>query len=254
MGLLLTESIVKSGIIEARDITGTYRKRRKSLATLKKLGVNATRNNLEALSQASNVLICVKPKDMDALLFEIGGYLSGKTVISITAGISATYIEGKAKFASVVTAMPTVGAIAGISHTALSVGHHTYEFSYHDAVQLFSAMGTVEHISGSQRTAFTVDAACTPAIAANIIHHLAKEVSKFGFSYDESVLHVAHGFDAAVALVLKKGMAPKKIVKLVACEGGLTAEGIKKAEQLGLGSILAEIVRGMISQGIKLQK
>src|SRR6478735_9088640 len=58
------------------------------------LGVNAATSNLEAVSHADVVLVCVKPQDVPGLLDEVGADVrADHLVISIAAGVTLSTLE-----------------------------------------------------------------------------------------------------------------------------------------------------------------
>lgn|GEM_PF-3693226 len=75
--------------------------------------------NSEAVSWADAVLLCVKPKDVEGLALELNGGMQGKLLLSAVAVTSAGRLQEIFQTERVVRAMPTVGAEALCSYTAM---------------------------------------------------------------------------------------------------------------------------------------
>lgn len=254
MGTVIAETIIRNNVVRASDLSVTGRSKKENLALLESLGAKACETNMRAVENSDIVLLCNKKDDVGALLSEIGGDLAGRTVIYIAAGLPVPFVEERALHAGVVAAMPNIGLEINYSHTGLSAGKSASERDKRLAEGIFAAMGSIEWIEERLRTAFTAACACTPAIGASIIRHLAAPFEQLGISKEDSIRWVAKGF-AATALILNGSeMSAEEIESKVATKGGLTEAGLKKAESLGLSGIMAEIVGTMVSRGKHMEK
>lgn len=254
MGTVMAESIIKNGVISADGLSVTGRSKKENLAHLRGLGAKVFESNREAVKTADIVLLCNKKDEMEGLLSDIGSELAGRTVIYIAAGLSISSVEQMAAHAGVIAAMPNIGIGINYSHTGLSAGKSASLHDQRQAEGIFGSMGSVEWMDERLRTLFTAACACTPAIAANIIRHLAASFEQLGISKDDSTRWVAKGFAAASLFLNGSEMTALEIESKVATKGGLTEAGLRQAESLGLSGIMAEIVETMLSRGKQMEK
>lgn len=254
MGTVIAESIIRNNVVYADDLALTGRSKQENLQRLEYLGARILGSNAQAVKNADIVLLCNKKDDMEALLSGIGKDLAGRTVIYIAAGLHSTFVEERALHAGVVASMPNLGVKINYSHTGLSAGKSASEHDRKLAEGIFGSMGTFEWIDEGARTIFTAACACTPAIAANIMRHLSKSFESLGVQREDATRWVAKGFGSASLFLNGSGMSAQDIESSVATKGGLTEAALKKAEELGLAGMMAEIVETMLSRGKSMEK
>ncbi|VVC01579.1 Pyrroline-5-carboxylate reductase [uncultured archaeon] len=254
MGTVIAEGIIKNSVAHANDLAITGRGKKEGIRKLESLGARACGSNIQAVKDADVVLLCIKKEDMGSLLSDLEGHLGGRTAIYIAAGVSTAYVEERAAYAGVIAAMPNIGMKINYSHTALCAGKSASELDRKRAEGIFSSMGSAEWIDEAKRTLFTAACACTPAISANEIRHLASAFESQGISREDAIRWVAKGFAAAALLLNGSEMGAEEIESQVATKGGLTEAGLRKAESLGLGRMMSEIVETMLSRGKTMEK
>lgn len=254
MGTVIAEGILRNSVVRADDLAVAGRSKKENLRLIGSLGARVAESNSQAVKNADIVLLCNKKEDMGALLSGIGGELAGRTVIYIAAGLHSSFVEERALHAGVVASMPNLGVKISYSHTGLSAGKSASERDRKLAEAIFASMGSIEWMDERLRTMFTAACACTPAIGANMIRHLASSFESLGIPKEDATRWVAKGFAAASLFLNGSEMTAEEIESKVATKGGLTEAGLRKAEALGLAGMMAEIVGTMLSRGKSMEK
>src|SRR6185295_17072667 len=108
LGAAIAVGLVKAKLAKAGDITVTRRHPSKLIA-LKGAGFKTTTNNQSAVKQSGIIIICVQPKQVKALMEEIGKQLDEKKhiLVSTVTGVTTDEIAGQLqKKIPIVRSMP----------------------------------------------------------------------------------------------------------------------------------------------------
>src|SRR4051812_32884277 len=89
MGTAILNGAVASGVIKKSQVIAFDHDSRKA----RRLGVKNGRSEADVVLKSDVVLLCVKPKDMQAVLDNIGAVGSRKIIASVAAGITTSRLE-----------------------------------------------------------------------------------------------------------------------------------------------------------------
>ena len=162
LGTALARGLVLSGQCSAETITIT-RRSDQALAALRKEGFTTTTDNVSAIDGAAIILICVRPKQMDAVLGQLAGSLDSRkhTLVSTVSDVWIKDIQQHVGCSiPIIRAMPNIGAAVGASMTCLSCPASSPAAAKDLVSQLFSYLGRVEFIDEEQMTPATALCAC----------------------------------------------------------------------------------------------
>src|SRR6266700_2311502 len=135
MATALARGLVQAKLVGADQIIARDPIDAARAAFAKEVGVKATASNLEAARSAQVLVLAVKPDQVDGVLKEIRGLVTGKHLLcSIAAGVTLAKLEsGLADGARVIRVMPNTPALVGASATAYALGRNaTVEDGRHD--------------------------------------------------------------------------------------------------------------------------
>ena len=238
---VLGSQLVPVGCVEA---TVAVADRPRADYLTEKYGIKAHTNNLEAVSGAGLVLICLKPQQVKAVLHEIKKDLRNDAVIiSVAASVTTSLIERElGRTAHVIRAMPNTPCLIRQGMTALAAGQHATEDDLRMAREIFSSMGRTVVVGEEHMDAITGLSASGPAYVYLIIESLAEAGVKMGLPRDLSTELSAQTLLGASAMVLQTGEHPAKLKDIVTTPAGCTIDGLLELEEGGLRVTLIKAV------------
>ncbi len=224
------------------------------LALLAATSATTTTDSALAVQKSGTVILCVKPKDMDSLLSQIGGLCEGKLVISAAAGVSLSYLEARAPGARIIRCMPNLAAAYGKSDTAVSFSKSIAGSDRKTAEGILRCLGNVHCIEEGKMAAWTGLSGSFPAYVAAFIDSAAKAAESQGFGRKESVELAASVTRATASLLLESGEDPSALVARVASPGGTTEAGLKIAQENGLQEKSVAVLAAAINRAKEMER
>lgn len=117
----------------------------------------------EAVEKSDLILLAVRPNQLGEVLDEISRKVSGKTLVSIAAGVSSDYIRARVADAYVVRVMPNATMMVGRGAVAIAEAPTVPADFFARAVEIFSSGALVEVISESAMNAVVSVNGSSPA-------------------------------------------------------------------------------------------
>ncbi|MDI6784880.1 MAG: pyrroline-5-carboxylate reductase [bacterium] len=248
---ILFSKLVKPSVIIASDALGS---RVEHIS--RRVGVQATRDNQEAIKDAGIIFLAVKPNMIDTVLSEIGTLVTKEQmIISIAAGISIARIEKQlANKVPVIRAMPNTPALVLEGATAICAGSYASKAHLETAQQLLGSVGKVVVVTESVMDTVTGLSGSGPAYIFMVIEALADAGVKEGLMRDVAQLLAAQTVLGAAKMVLQTGEHPAALKDKVASPGGTTIAGIAALESAGLKKALIQAVSAATARSKELSK
>ncbi len=245
LGRALARGLSASGAVDRGSIVIT-RRSEAGLQALRDEGFTATRDNASAASQASLVLVAVRPKQVNVVLDELKNVLNPDRhlLVSTVSDASIEHIERRiGGSAPVIRAMPNIGVAVGASMTCLAAAATASQDAKRRAEVLFEPLGRVEFIEEAQMTPATALCACGVAFFLRAIRAASQGGVQVGFHADEAIRLAAQTAKGAAELVLASDRHPEALIDSVTTPLGVTIAGLNEMEHQGFGSAL---IRGIV--------
>lgn len=206
-------------------------------------GIKTAPANGEVAALCNVIVLAVKPQNMDAVLEEIKDVVGEeKTVVSIVAGITLSYLQSKLKTKRLVRAMPNTPALVQEGMTVLSLCECFSDTEVALVRQLFMSVGKVVTLPEKYMDAVTALSGSGPAFVALFVEAMIEAGVKMGLSRDNAS-ELAIQTLIGTAKLLETGMPPKKLREMVTSPGGTTAAGLTAFTDRGFVAIVIEALR-----------
>ncbi|PIF05727.1 MAG: pyrroline-5-carboxylate reductase [Draconibacterium sp.] len=251
MGGAIAMGLVKSGFVQAGDISVSDRKKA-SLERVKELGVNTCTENLKAIKGADLVIVAVKPYHVEGVLKEIKPELNAEQVlISIVAGVGIDALgEMVGTDIPIFRVMPNTAIALQESLTCISANQNTAAHREY-VLEMFNKMGKTVEIGEELMAAATVLSSCGIAFALRYIRAAMQGGIEIGFGAQMAQFITAQTVKGATELLLHSGHHPEREIDKVTTPMGVTITGLNEMEHKGFSSSL---IQGVMASYKKIGK
>jgi pyrroline-5-carboxylate reductase len=203
-------------------------------------GVKTTPDNRELTSSCNIIILAVKPQNMAAVLDEIADLITEeKTVVSIAAGITLSYLQSKLKTKKLVRVMPNTPAIVQEGMSVVSLCECLPDKEIAVVRDIFMSIGKVVTLPEKYMDAVTAVSGSGPGFIAFFLESFIKGAELLGLSPDVSYELSIQTFIGTTKL-LETGIPPEKLRAMVTSPGGTTEAGIRIFEENKLKDIVYE--------------
>lgn len=254
MGGILLQAFLRTGLLEAAQVTATVQRASRTAEMSARYGVTVTTDNVEAARDADVILLGVKPVQIAALVAQIAPVLKpGALLISVAASISTAVIEQAAGGeVAVVRAMPNTPAQVSAGVTALCAGRFVSEAQMAVAGKIFATVGRTVVVAERLMNAVTGLSGSGPAYIYILIEALAEGGVNVGLPRDVATILAAQTVEGAAKMVLETGLHPAALKDIVTTPNGTTVAGILALEEGGLRATLINAVKRSAERAAEL--
>jgi len=234
MGSMILDQLLKLNILNESDLYISNRSIEK-IENFKKSynSINISNSNLDVAKNCSNIMICVEPTNVPAVLLEIKPYLNKDSYLMIsTATVSyedlyKIYIGKTTKF------MPTLNSTV---RSGITLVCHNELVSESDKKYFEGLMSNISEVNIIKEEDMNLCHNLTgslPAIISEIMLEFVRAASKHSINMTmEEIEHMAMvSLAGASKLFVEKDMKFEDTIKRVSTKGGITYEGIKIYEK-----------------------
>lgn len=246
MGGALAKGLLKSGILNADDIT-VADPSQTALNSFAQSGTSITTNNRMAAQNADFVMVVVKPWLVEQVIADIKDTMdyNRQTLIVVAAGVSSENIlawaDKQGKRPQLFLVIPNI-AIAELSSMTFIVPVRATDSTRLAVEKIFSTMGSTLITDKSLLAAGTTLASCGIAYAMRYIRAATEGGVEIGFKADQAKAIVLQTVKGAVDLLLANGNHPEAEIDKVTTPGGVTIKGLNEMEHAGFTSA---VIRGL---------
>jgi pyrroline-5-carboxylate reductase len=238
MGEALLEAISKAGIPVTSIAIADKRSER--VAELQKRYGCAISNPSEIGSHAKNILLVVKPQDMNLLLEDIGKTIStSQRVISFAAGKKTSLIEGYMNGAvPVIRVMPNTPMSFSVGASAISGGKNASASDIKTVEDLLSSSGKTIVVDESLQDAVTATSGSGPAYFFRFVEAMIEGSIELGLSESDAKTLVVQTITGAAAMLNVEGASPSRLRENVTSPNGTTFAALQVFEANDLEGII----------------
>jgi pyrroline-5-carboxylate reductase len=252
MGEALLSGVLRAGRRPAELMVTTRRPDRADLLR-ERYGVAAV-SSAEAAKKADTLVLAVKPQDMGTLLDEITSHVPpGKLVISIAAGITTAFLEGRLPHGvPVVRVMSNTPVHVDEAMSVISAGSHAGEEHLKRAEELLSPVGRVLRIPESLQDGATALSGSGPAYFYYLVEAMVDAGILLGMPRAAALEMVVQSAVGAAIMLRDSGEHPVMLREAVTSPGGTTIAAIRELERHGVRAAVLEAIEAARNRGREL--
>lgn len=238
MGEALLGAIIKSGVNGSQIVISDKRSER-TAELAAKYGCQVLGAD-EVAESAVNILLVVKPQDMDALLSTIGKSITTtQRVITFAAGKKTSTIE---KFLiegiPVLRVMPNTPMSIGVGASAISAGKYATDGDVKVVEELLKASGKTIVVDESLQDAVTATSGSGPAYFYRFVEAMIEGAKDLGLSEPDAKTLVLQTITGAAAMLSLDGASPSTLRENVTSPNGTTFAALQVFENNDLEGII----------------
>jgi pyrroline-5-carboxylate reductase len=256
MGEALISGLIRSKGRVSDEIMATARREERAAELQERHGIQTTLSNPEAVAWAKTLVLTVKPQDMDALLEQIGGAVTGgHLVISFAAGIRCASIEGRLEPGiPVVRVMSNVPVLVDEAMSVISPGSTAEDKHLALAEELLGAVGRVLRLPEKHQDAVTATSGSAPAYFALLTEAMIDACILGGLSRDVATELIVQTMLGTAKMLRDTGKHPVEIREMVTSPGGTTIAAIRHLEQAGVRAAFLNAIEAARMRSAELAK
>ncbi len=238
MGEALLVSFIKSGI-DASNIVISDKRSERTAELSAKYGCEIS--SVENIASSSeNILLVVKPQDMDSLLESVGKSISvDQRVISFAAGKKTSSIEKYlSEGVSVLRVMPNTPMSVGVGASAISAGSYAKDSDVAAVQELLKASGKTIVVDESLQDAVTATSGSGPAYFIRFVEAMIAGAVELGLTEADAHTLVVQTISGAAAMLDVEGASPATLRANVTSPNGTTFAALQSFEASDLEGIV----------------
>ncbi|RSN51291.1 MULTISPECIES: pyrroline-5-carboxylate reductase [Actinomadura] len=252
MGEALLSGVLRAGR-RPSDLVATARREERAALLRERYGIEIV-SNAQAAAKADTLVLAVKPQDMGALLAEIGPHVPpGRLVISMAAGITASFIEERLPEGTpVVRVMSNTPVHVDEAMSVVSAGAHADETHLHMAEELLTPVGKVLRIPESLQDGATALSGSGPAYFYYLVEAMVDAGILLGMPRAAALEMVIQSAVGAAVMLRDSGEHPVLLREGVTSPGGTTIAAIRELERHGVRAAVLEAIEAARNRGREL--
>ncbi len=237
----MAEALIKGMTAKGmKDIFVSEPREERRAELQKEYGIKVSASNKEVASACEIILLAVKPQNIDAVLTEIAPSMDDtKTVVSIAAGITLSYLESKLRTKRLIRVMPNTPALVQEGMSVMSLCGCSYGPELNVVKSILMSIGKVLVLPEDMMNAVTALSGSGPAFIALYVEAMIASGQRMGLSASDST-ELAVQTLLGTAKLLDTGMPPERLRIMVTSPGGTTEAGLKVFEERSLRDAVGE--------------
>lgn len=252
MGEILAEGLLRAGW-QTDELVMAARRPERAREAERSTGVSVVLDAVEAVAGRDIVVIAVKPKDVPALLAQVGDAITpGQLVISLAAGVPIAVFEAAFPGAGIVRSMPNTPAAVDEGMTAFCGGANVDAAEMERAESILAAVGETINLSEDLLDAVTAVSGTGPAYVFLLAESLTEAAIREGLPHHAAEKLVIQTLRGAGILLAGSEKSAFRLRAEVTSPGGTTAAAMHTLETGGFRALMEDAVRAAASRSREL--
>jgi pyrroline-5-carboxylate reductase len=253
MGQAIAAGLLETGTIAAKHLIA-FDVNPDRLRDAEQLGVTAFSEAAAFAARCDILVLATKPQNMAEALDHVKPGLRQETlVISIAAGISIAYIQGRIGGGHrVVRVMPNTPALVNAGAAAMTLSANCTERDAAVARSIFEAVGIVEIVPERLMDVVTALSGSGPAYFFYMAECLVRAATTHGLPEDQATRLAAQTLTGSGLLLRRSGESAASLRARVTSKGGTTEAALKRFETEGFERVIAAGVEAAAARSREL--
>lgn len=233
MAEAIVRGLIHKSVAAPKQISMLNRSNQERLTYLTQLyGVltgNSEQDKNKYLTEASIIVLAMKPKDAKEALTELGPKLQeGQLIVSLIAGISISTLQQLlGTNAPIARSMPNTSSSIGLGATGLSFSEETTDDHVQQVLSMFQSVGIVSVIPEEQMDILTGVSGSGPAYIYYMIEAMIEAGIEGGLTPDQARNLTVQTVLGAASMMLETGEDPAKLRKDITSPNGSTQAALE---------------------------
>lgn len=252
MGQILAEGLLRAGW-EADELVMAARREERAREAERLTGIRTVLDAAEAAAGRDVVVVAVKPKDVEALLDQVGSTLTpDQVVLSLAAGVPVSVFEAALPGVPVVRSMPNTPAAVDEGMAAFCSGAHAGEAAEQRAAEVLGAVGQTISLSEDLLDAVTAVSGTGPAYIFLLAEALTEAAIREGLPHHAAEKLVEQTIRGSGVLLEGSEKSAFRLRAEVTSPGGTTAAAMHVLENGGFRALVEDAVRAAAQRSREL--
>ncbi len=226
------------------------------LSEIAALGVNALGSSEEIVNKSDIIVLAVKPQNYPEVLDSLKGVVNtGKTFVSIAAGISIGYVQKALECdCPVVRVMPNTPLLLKKGASALCPSENISNEDRQIVYDMFAGSGVCEYITEEHMNEIIAVNGSSPAYIYLFAKAMADYAVSVGIEYDKAMNLICATLEGSAAMLRESGDSPETLIQKVSSKGGTTIEALNKLNERGFAEAIKEAMQACTKRAEELGK
>ncbi|MCG6553405.1 MAG: pyrroline-5-carboxylate reductase [Candidatus Magnetominusculus sp. LBB02] len=213
--------------------------------------VITTQDNAALASAADIIVIAVKPQIISAVAAGLSDVdFSQKTIVSIAAGVSISYLKHAFRTNNVVRVMPNTPALVLKGMSVISAAEAIAPQTMDNVKAIFSSIGKVVFLPEKHMDAVTAVSGSGPAFISFFVKSIIEGGVKLGLDSETASMLALQTLAGTSELLVSR--SPDDVIKMVSSPGGTTVAGLQVFTDRDGAGLIADVLMAAARRSAEL--
>jgi pyrroline-5-carboxylate reductase len=245
MGEAIINGLLSNKLVRPEKITASEPRQDRREELRRKLGVNVTNNNCEAVQSCEIVVFCVKPQVLPRVMMELKGRLrQEQMVISIVAGARISAIKEQLGHSTVVRVMPNMPAQIREGMSVWIAAEEVNQEQLGQAKMLLQTLGKEYQVNDEDFLDIATAVSGTgPTYVFLVMEAVIDAAVHLGCPRHIAYQLTTETMRGSILYAMQSGKHPAELRNMVTTEGGTSAAALYELEKGRLRTVISRAIR-----------
>lgn len=223
---------------------------------MKDMGANVFKSCAEVIENSSIIVLAVKPQNYAEVLGSVKDVISiDKTVVSIAAGISISYVQNMLGCnCPVVRVMPNTPLLLKKGASALCPSENISDEDRDIVYNMFAGSGVCEYITEEHMNEIIAVNGSSPAYVYLFAKAMADYAENCGIDYKQAMNLICAVFEGSAAMLRDSGDSADALIEKVSSKGGTTIAALERLKEHGFYEAILDAMDACTKRAEELGK